>query len=236
MERTGALLVVADGMGGHSAGEVASRLAVETVVALYAEDNGDPQAALTRAVRAAHKRIREEGNGDPARAGMGTTCTALVIRQGWAHCAHVGDSRLYLIRNDAILQMTEDDSAVFDLVKKGIIDRDHARQHPDRNVIIKALGSRPTVEVSEWKQPLFVRDGDRFLASSDGLHDLVSDEELCDAVMAYDPDTACRQLIGLARERGGHDNISVGIMAISAERHAADPETDGNGPAPGAAA
>ncbi|MGE0553842.1 MAG: protein kinase [Gemmatimonadales bacterium] len=217
LEQKGTLLVVADGMGGHSAGEVASRLAVETVVEQYGINNGDPQTALTRGVLTANQRIREAAASDDGRTGMGTTCTALVVRQGWAYCSHVGDSRLYLIRDGAILQMTEDDSAVFDLVRRGVIDRDAARHHPDRNVIVRALGSRPDVQVSEWSRPLFVRHGDRFLASTDGLHDLVSDDELCESVTSYDPETACRLLVGLARERGGHDNISIGILSIGGE-------------------
>lgn len=214
-ERAGVLLVVADGMGGHSAGEVASRLAVETVVTSYGVDNADPQAALIRALKLANRAIHDAARADSTRAGMGTTCTALVIRQGWAYCAHVGDSRLYLFRDGAALQMTEDHSAVFDLVKRGVIDRDAARSHPDRNVIVRALGSRAEVEVAGWAQPLFVRHADRFLVSSDGLHDLVSDQELTEFVLGQSPENACADLIALARSRGGHDNISVGVLAVS---------------------
>jgi serine/threonine protein kinase/serine/threonine protein phosphatase PrpC len=233
-ERAGVLLVVADGMGGHSAGEVASRLAVETVIGNYATDNGDPQAALVRAVRLANKAIHEAAKSDPNRAGMGTTCTAVLIKQGWAFCAHVGDSRLYLVRDGAALQMTEDHSAVFDLVKRGVIDREVARAHPDRNVIVRALGSRPEVEVATWPQPLFVKHHDRFLVSSDGLHDLVTDEELTEVVLGTSPENGCRELVALARSRGGHDNISVGILAVGDDSptipmRAAHPRSDGAG-------
>lgn len=213
-DRAGVLLVVADGMGGHSAGEVASRLAVETLIDHYALDNGDPQAALVKAVRLANQNIRTAARADATRVGMGTTCTALVVRQGWAYCAHVGDSRLYLIRDGNALQMTEDHSAVYDLVKRGVIDREDARAHPDRNVIVRALGSRADLEVSAWAQPLFVRSGDRFLVSSDGLHDLVSDDEIA-ATATLMPAEACRALIEAARGRGGHDNISVGILTVT---------------------
>ena len=234
-ERAGVLLVVADGMGGHSAGEVASRLAVETVIENYALDNGDPQAALARSIRLANRAIHDAAKTDRGRAGMGTTCTALVVRQGWAYCSHVGDSRLYLVRDGAALQMTEDHSAVYDLVKRGVIDREAARAHPDRNVIVRALGSRPDVDVSTWAQPLYVRSGDRFLISSDGLHDLVSDEEIAGIVLESAPDEACRRLIEVARGRGGHDNISAGILAVSSEAPA-DPLVSSVSAAGGAAA
>lgn len=244
----GVLLVVADGMGGHSAGEVASRLAVETLIAGYAIDSADPQAALVRAVRQANQAIRDAAARDPALQGMGTTCTALVVRQGRAYCAHVGDSRLYLVRDGSILQLTEDHSAVFDLVKRGMLDRDLARQHPDRNVIVRALGSRADLEVAAWPRPLFVRHDDRFVVATDGLHDLVEDAEIMAAVMNHPPDSACERLVALARERGGHDNISVGILHVrshadpdgrpaAATAGLSDEEGDGarsQGPAPGA--
>ncbi len=212
----GVLLVVADGMGGHSAGEVASRLAVETLIGGYAIESADPQVALVRAVRQANQAIRDAATRDPVLQGMGTTCTALVVRQGRAYCAHVGDSRLYLVRDGSILQLTEDHSAVFDLVKRGMLDRELARQHPDRNVIVRALGSRAELEVAAWPRPLFVRHDDRFVVATDGLHDLVEDAEIMAAATAYPPEAACERLVALARERGGHDNISVGILHVRA--------------------
>lgn len=214
LDRDGVLLVVADGMGGHSAGEVASRLAVEVVTREYNHDNGDPQVALIRAIQSANETIRRRARADTALKGMGTTCTALVVRQGWAYCAHVGDSRLYLVRAETILQLTEDHSAVFSLVKRGVIARADARAHPDRNVIVRALGSRSEVEVASWAQPLPVWAGDRFVVSSDGLHDLVPDGEIQETVSALPPAAACDHLVALARARGGHDNISVGILSV----------------------
>jgi serine/threonine protein phosphatase PrpC len=180
----------------------------------YARDNGDPQAALTRAVRLANQAIQRQARAHTALKGMGTTCTALVLRQGWAYCAHVGDSRLYLLRGGDILQLTEDHSAVFNLVKRGVIDREDARVHPDRNVIVRALGSRSEVEVAQWAQPMRVMPNDRFIVSTDGLHDLVTDAEIQAAVRDLPPDEACERLVQAARERGGHDNISVGILSV----------------------
>jgi protein phosphatase len=166
-----------------------------------------------RAVRFANRAIHDAARRDPKLHGMGTTCTALVLRGGLAYCAHVGDSRLYLIRDGEIFLMTEDHSAVMDMVRRGLLTRDEARRHPDKNVIVRALGGRREVEVSAWPQPLSVRAGDRFLLSSDGLHDLVEDDELQRAA-ALDPHAACERLVALARERGGHDNISVAIVAM----------------------
>jgi serine/threonine protein phosphatase PrpC len=221
-DQIGVLVVVADGMGGHSAGEVASRLAVETVIQYYTEHSATPETALPNAIKQANRVIQQAAAHNAHLHGMGTTCTALAIRHGWAYCAHVGDSRLYLMRDGQLLQMTEDHSAVMDLVKRGVIDRDLARHHPDRNVIVRALGSRAEVEVAEWPRPLFLRPDDRFLLSSDGLHDLVSDDELAQVLSSQEPSQACETLIEMARSRGGHDNISVGIVVM---RSAVEPLT-----------
>lgn len=213
-ERDGVLLVVADGMGGHAGGEVASRLAVETVTGMYAIDNADPGAALVRAVRLANRAIYEAAIREPHYLGMGTTCTALLLRQGFAYCAHVGDSRLYLIRDDAALRLTDDHSAVFDLITRGLIKPEEARHHPDRHLLVRALGTRGDVQVDSWPEPLYVRLGDRFLVSSDGLHDAVSDEEIVSAARRQSPIDACRELVTAALARGGRDNISVGILQL----------------------
>jgi protein phosphatase len=210
----GHLAVVADGMGGHLGGEIASRLAVESVVEDYASDGADPREVLARAVRRANRRIFDAASKDPLLNGMGTTCTVLVIRKGLAYCAHVGDSRLYLVRQAQVLQMTEDHSTVMDLVRRGVLTRAEAKHHPERNVILRALGSRRDVDVAVWPEPFAVRPGDRFLLCSDGLHDLIEDDELLARVLDADPDAACERLITLARERGAPDNVSVALLAV----------------------
>lgn len=210
----GLLILVADGMGGHSAGEVASRLAVEVITRVYYEDSGDPLSALKKAFQEANREIHKAAEKDESRAGMGTTCTALVLQNGTAISAHVGDSRLYLVREGAIYLMTEDHSAVMEMVKAGLITIEQARHHPEKNVILRAMGSHPEVEVTTWKEPFPVRAGDRFLLCSDGLYDLVEDEEIRLGVEAAEPRSACQSLIALAKERGGHDNISVGIVSL----------------------
>ena len=213
----GLLVVVADGMGGHSAGEVASRLAVDVVTRAYYEDGGDPRSALEKAFHEANHEIHQAAEKDASKNGMGTTCTALVLQNGTAISAHVGDSRLYLVREGSIYLMTEDHSAVMEMVKAGLITLEQARHHPEKNVILRAMGSHPEVEVTTWQEPFPVRAGDRFLLCSDGLYDLVEDEEIKGIVMLGAPQTACESLIALAKERGGHDNITVGIVSLKAE-------------------
>ena len=210
----GLLLVVADGMGGHSAGEVASQMAVDLISRLYYQSQGDAHAALRDAVAEANRRIFAAAAADESKRGMGTTCTALAIRGGEATIAHVGDSRCYMVRGGDIYQLTEDHSAVMEMVRHGLITKEEARHHEDKNVILRALGTTPEVEVA-MTEPFGVREGDRLLLCSDGLHDLVVDEELAAALAgAEDLHAACEQLIELAKERGGHDNITVGIVGV----------------------
>ena len=216
----GTLAIVADGMGGHQAGEVASRTAIDTISRCYfSASNGKrttPSRALQTAIEAANQLIHEQAASDSRLAGMGTTCVALALRDGQAWGAHVGDSRMYLVREGEIHPLTEDHSLVADLVSKGLISADEARDHADKNVILRALGTQPDVEVSTWSRPLEIEPGDRFLLSSDGLHDLVRDEEILALAGKGDPTEAAEALIALAKERGGHDNITVGILAIEA--------------------
>jgi protein phosphatase len=144
--------------------------------------------------------------------GMGTTCTALVLRGDEAFSGHVGDSRLYLVRDEHIERLSDDHSLVNEMVKQGLITEEQARTHEDRNVITRALGLHEVVEVATWEAPLPVRPHDRFLLCSDGLYDLVSDEEMKDLVVSETPYDAGERLVALAKERGGHDNITVAVL------------------------
>jgi protein phosphatase len=213
----GRLVVVADGMGGHSAGEIASRMAIDEISRVYYESPGDPRSALMTSFIQANRKIHQSSTEVQARKGMGTTCTALVLRNGTALTAHVGDSRLYLIRAGQIYLMTEDHSAVMELVKRGLLTLEEARHHPDKNVILRALGSHPDVEVSIWDEPFPIRGGDRFLLCSDGLYDLVEDNEIMGAVLEGDAHSACAGLITLAKDRGGYDNITVAVLGIGVD-------------------
>src|SRR5262249_48685751 len=213
----GRLVVVADGMGGHSAGEVASRMAVDVISRVYYERGGDAASALKTSFLEANREIHQPSTEVQGRSGMGTTCTALVLRNGTALAAHVGDSRLYLIRSGQIYLMTEDHSAVMEMVRRGLLTREEARHHPDQNVILRALGSPPEIEISTWDEPFSIRPGDRFMLCSDGLYDLVDDKEIMDAVLGEDVHSACAGLITLAKERGGYDNITVAVVGIGAD-------------------
>lgn len=212
-ERKGVLAVVADGMGGHSGGEVASSLAVEVICRAYYASNSSPVEALTESLNQANREIHEASSRDEKLKGMGTTCTALAIYGNQAVVAHVGDSRLYLLREGEIYLMTEDHSAVMEMVKQGLLSLEDARHHEDKNVILRALGTAPNVDVSTWKAPLTIHIGDQFILCSDGLYDLVADSEIKDIVSATaDIHSSCEQLINLAKKRGGYDNITVGIL------------------------
>lgn len=214
LEHKGILLVVADGMGGSQAGEVASRFAVDLVAGSYYGSPHEPREALALAFHEANRQIHKLSLIHRDCTGMGTTCTALVIQGEVAHSAHVGDSRLYLVRSSSIYQMTEDHSVVKELVKRGALTADAARRHPERNVILRALGSHASIRVATWEQPLPVRPGDCFVLCSDGLHDAVSDDEICLAAQSLEAGAACHSLVETARSRGGRDNITVAIARL----------------------
>ena len=214
LKEKGVMLVVADGMGGHSAGEVASGMAGELVPRLYFDSKGEPHAALRGAVEEANRRIHAASLEDESKRGMGTTCTTLVLLDGQAFAAHVGDSRLYMLRGGKVYLLTEDHSAVMEMVKLGLITMDEARTHEDKNVILRALGTSPEVEVSTL-EPWRVHAGDKYLLCSDGLYDLVADEEIeRELQAAEDIHAAGERLIVMAKGRGGHDNITVGIVEL----------------------
>jgi serine/threonine protein phosphatase PrpC len=214
--RYGLLALVADGMGGHAAGEVASNMAVHIIAHVYYRGVAEPHQALRKAFCEANRQIYRTARRNPGYQGMGTTCTGLVLRGGAAYCAHVGDSRLYLVRGDAIYLMTEDHSVVMQMLRQGLITQEQARHHADKNIILRALGTRPQVLVSTWGQPLPIKADDRFILCTDGLSDLVPDEEIKAIALAEEPATACEQLIALAKTRGGYDNITVGVLSVKA--------------------
>lgn len=210
----GQLLVVADGMGGYNAGDVASALAVEMIEESYAEIRKDPGRELKHSLEAANARIYEQSKKNPESSGMGTTCTALLLQGEYAYSAHVGDSRLYLLRDGAIYLMSEDHSQVMDMVRSGLLELSEVRRHPDKNVITRALGRQPEVEVSTWPRPLPLRAGDGFVVCSDGLYDQIEDNEICDVVRARSAASACTELVRIAKERGGGDNITIAVARL----------------------
>lgn len=221
-KRRGLLMIVADGMGGHKGGEVASALAVETICRRYFTETGeDPAEALERAMQEANQVVYTAAQGNPALAGMGTTATALVLVDGRVIYAHVGDSRLYRCTHGRCAQLTEDDTLVEEMVRNGIITACDTRRHPLRSVLLRSLGTTEDLQVlAQRSTPL--RSGDYFVLCSDGLHEGVGPEDIAAAVQSPTPDDACRQLIDLACERDGSDNISVGVVAVRAVEPAAE--------------
>jgi len=212
--KKGTLIVVADGMGGASAGEVASEMAIRIIPELYYNSPKAPGLAVKEALEAASSEIHRAAQADPELRGMGTTCVALAILQSEAFVAYVGDSRLYLLRDGNFYQLTEDHTVVGEMVRNGMITRDQARNHEERNVLSLSLGGRPEITASYWENPMVVRDGDRFLACTDGLHDLVSDSEM-QAIIADSPaDVAVHDLIEGAKRNGGHDNITAALIHV----------------------
>jgi PPM family protein phosphatase len=219
--RRGVLLVIADGMGGSRAGEVASRLAVETVLERYREAEGNEILdELCNTVEEANRIIHDHSMQHPEHHGMGTTCTALVVRDRDAFIAHVGDSRAYAIRDGEIRQLTQDHSLVAQLVSSRQITPEQARVDPRRNLVTRSVGVGAHVEVDTEHVDGGLREGDTLLLCTDGLHGVVSDDELAQAASGSDLDWACRELVGLARDRGGPDNITLILARLV-------PSTDG---------
>jgi serine/threonine protein phosphatase PrpC len=210
----GVLAIVADGMGGHPEGEVASRIAVDSLVRAYYDSPSGPELALREAFAAANGAIRENSSAQPDSKRMGATCTAVALLPGSAIFGHLGDTRLYLLHRGKMRQLTEDQTRVMNMVKQGLLSREEARNHEDRNVILQALGQRPSVEAAQWGAPFRTEIGDQFILCSDGLYDLVRDEEISEFLLQREPDAACRDLVSLAKSRGGYDNISVVLLRV----------------------
>jgi PPM family protein phosphatase len=214
-QRKGRLAVIADGMGGHEGGQEASRLAVETVREVYDQAfHDDPQAALVESFLAAHARIQDYAEQHPAFQGMGTTCTAFVLRGRRLYFAHVGDSRLYLVRDARILRLTRDHSYVGRLVESGIVRAEDAEKHPQRHILTAALGAGREVAVDSAAQSVALLEGDDLLLCTDGLWSVVTEEELEAALSGNTPAESCAALVKLARQRGGPDNITLQVLRV----------------------
>jgi serine/threonine protein phosphatase PrpC len=218
----GVLAVVADGMGGHASGEIASQMAAQSVHYIFYRDAQPVPAALAQGFAAANFAIHERGQTDPACAGMGTTCTAVVLRDDRIWLGHVGDSRAYLIRSGKIWPISEDHSLVAELVRQGKLTETEAKDFPDRNVILRALGVAPQVEPMIWQDGLPAKDGDVLVLCSDGLTDVVDDNTIRETAASLAPLEACEALIQHALSGGGPDNVSVGVLAIGAAETATD--------------
>jgi PPM family protein phosphatase len=210
----GFLAVVADGMGGHQTGEVASEQAVGTFRAKLASIRAHPPAALARAVQAANLAVHALATERPEHQGMGTTLTALLIDDQVGLVGHVGDSRAYRLRAGALVQLTHDHSWVADRVRQGLLSTEEARRHRWRNVITNALGAGPRFRLDLGT--FEVRAGDRFLLCSDGVSMLVSEGLIAQILERLPPRAAAEALIAEANDRGSPDNVTAVVVAVEA--------------------
>lgn len=212
----GRLLLVADGMGGHKGGEVASGIAAEALrEAFLTADAEDAKTILLRGFSEAQRQIVARGSESDDLSGMGTTCTAVILRDGELTFGHIGDSRLYLLRSGILTQLTEDHTLVHQLVKGGALSKDEAEAFEQKNVLTAALGMRTDEVAADFSEaPLPLEPGDTLIVSSDGLHGLIGDDEIAKTADSMTPDDACRALLKLAIERGGPDNITVQILRV----------------------
>jgi protein phosphatase len=214
--RKGRLAIVADGMGGYEGGQEASRLAVETVRFVYDRNfDGDPQAVLNAAFQTAHETIQRYGAEHPEFHGMGTTCTALSILDNKVFFAHIGDSRLYLIRGPNISRLTRDHSYVSRLVESGIVRSEDAESHPQRHILTAALGSGREITPNTPAEPLLLEEGDTLLLCTDGLWSLINEQDLLRTVQENSPSDACARLVRMALDRGGPDNITLLVLRVT---------------------
>ncbi|MGH9324794.1 MAG: Stp1/IreP family PP2C-type Ser/Thr phosphatase [Vicinamibacteria bacterium] len=222
------LYVVADGMGGHAHGEVASRLAVETIEEFIKLTSGDTDVTwpygidealtlngnrLKTSIRFANQKLLEHAKTSAGCEGMATTVVAVLVEDDVAEIAHVGDSRLYLLRNGEITRLTSDHSWVNEQVLSGVIDSEQARNHPLRNVVTRALGGRPDLEVDV--QSLSLQPEDRLLLCSDGLTTMLDDEEIRRIVLEGEGGVdQVDELIAAANRSGGEDNTTAILLKV----------------------
>jgi PPM family protein phosphatase len=227
------LYVVADGMGGHAGGEFASKIAVSTVEEIFKGDDrakskvapsyldteapkGEDifeQDRLKDAITRAGSMIVRRASEEPELRGMGTTSTVILFMEDKAYIAHVGDSRCYCVRDGKITQITEDHSLVHEQLKSGLITEEEARTHQLKNIITRSVGVQEEVEVDTivWK----VLNDDRYLLCSDGLSNMVTDQEIEQVVKTFEPEDAGRLLVEKANQRGGDDNITLIVLRVT---------------------
>jgi PPM family protein phosphatase len=210
------LFAVADGMGGAQAGEVASRLAA-SVLEGGDSDGREGTTRIDSLIQEANRRIYDRASTDPTASGMGTTMTVALVEGMTVAIGHVGDSRAYLVRGEQMEQLTEDHSLVNELLKTGKLSEEEAQVHPQRSVITRAVGTDPDVDVDGFT--IKAQDGDVFLICSDGLSDMVSDEEILELLHQNrdDLDKAVKALVAAANRGGGEDNITAVAFRISSE-------------------
>ena len=207
----GCLMMVADGMGGHNAGEIASRMAADIISQEYFKQFGSIEKSLIKAFELANKNILEMSMSHTAMKGMGTTCTVLVIADQNIYYAHVGDSRAYILKEGEITRITEDHTYVQELVNSGQITITEASIHPERNILTNAMGTKDFLRVDTGKFALAFEEKDRLMICSDGLYDYLNDDEIARILGSNTLHKVAHEMVEEAKKRGGHDNITVAL-------------------------
>ena len=214
------LLVVADGVGGGTCGQIASQLAAETIRQSFfamAEAIQAINDRLVFAVAEANRLILHRAERNRRCKGMGSTCAVLALAEDQAHLAHAGDSRIYLVRDNRIAQLTRDHSITQRMLDDGLISEEEAATHPDRDRLDRALGLRTDLKPDVRPDPIRLNEQDSFVLCTDGLTNLVRDEEIFRIVQFAPATSACEALVEMANQRGGHDNITVAIARVGAD-------------------
>ena len=216
IEKDLGLLAIADGMGGHASGEVASKMAIEILKDSLKKEGEPLPDRLNSGVKLANKSIYDASHSQSRLNGMGTTLTALQLNGNRLSIAHVGDSRAYLFRGGVIEQITDDHTIVSEQVARGMMTREEAARSDMRNILSRALGIAPEVDVDI--EELTVSEGDQLVLCSDGLSELISDDEILSEVQTSNrPEIVCDELVNLAIQRGGEDNITVIVAYLHRE-------------------
>jgi len=213
----GHVFVVCDGMGGHVGGEIASRLAASTIKNVFLSNPNNltsPSDLIEEGIAEANRAIYNKSAEDATLKGMGTTCVVLVIGDGIIFYGHAGDSRLYIIRNNKIYQLTKDHSFVQSLVDQGLLSDSEAENHPRKNEITKALGISPSLTPDIAKKGVSVYTNDYLILCSDGLSNMVSEREMTKTAISTEPFDACNRLVEMANVAGGTDNITIQIIKV----------------------
>jgi protein phosphatase len=208
------LAIVADGMGGHNGGEIASKLAIDTIKELFSQSSQPLRSKLLDGFNLANQTIWQKSQENNELSGMGTTCSALVISGDKAFYAHIGDSRIYLYRKNQLKQITEDDTLINKLKSSGRLEEIQV----NRNILHKAMGSQKEQTFQCPASPIIIQPNDRFLLCSDGLYDLISEVELTQILQLSSPLLAIQCFMALANDRGSHDNISIILLDVIEKR------------------
>ncbi|MCX6584657.1 MAG: Stp1/IreP family PP2C-type Ser/Thr phosphatase [Candidatus Aminicenantes bacterium] len=222
------LFVVADGMGGHQAGDVASKLGTETFVHRYnelRETNTPIPEALKESISRANEEILEKATADLKKRGMGTTFSAVVLADMKAHIVHVGDSRIYITRDDEIVRLTTDHTFVEKMVEEGRLTQEEARDHPQKNILYMSLGARQSF-VPEVSESFNLKKGDILALCSDGLNNMVTDAQIKEYITNHPPQKAVEKLIKLANENGGIDNITLLVILVDGYKPKSSEKTE----------